>query len=140
MFNSATKPWKIHLILAKNNEEKIVNVLIKSEDVRKDKLTMIVSKMLQRVCGNIIDIKTYNVFPIDDSCGWIEMVEKSNTLYDIKYKYQTTIQNYIMDLNPNLTVGRIRENFIQTCVSSCVLCYVLGVGDRHGKYYGYEKW
>ena len=36
-----------------------------------------------------------------------------------------------MDLNPNLTVGRIRENFIQTCVSSCVLCYVLGVGDRH---------
>ena len=71
------------------------------------------------------------MFPIDDSCGWIEMVEKSNTLYDIKYKYQTTIQNYIMDLNPNLTVGRIRENFIQTCVSSCVLCYVLGVGDRH---------
>ena len=130
-FNSATKPWKIPLIVAKNNEEKIVNVLIKSEDVRKDKLTMIVSKMLQRVCGNIIDIKTYNVFPIDDSCGWIEMVEKSNTLYDIKYKYQTTIQNYIMDLNPNLTVGRIRENFIQTCVSSCVLCYVLGVGDRH---------
>ena len=49
------------------------------------------------------------MFPIDDSCGWIEMVEKSNTLYDIKYKYQTTIQNYIMDLNPNLTVGRIRR-------------------------------
>ena len=37
---------------------------------------------------NIIDIKTYNVFPTDDSCGWIEMVEKSNTLYDIKYKQQ----------------------------------------------------
>ena len=36
-----------------------------------------------------------------------------------------------MDLNPNVTVGRVRENFIQTCVSSCVLCYVLGVGDRH---------
>lgn len=130
-FNSATKPWKIPLIVVKDKEEQIINVLVKSEDVRKDKLTMIVSKMLQRVCENIIDIKTYNVFPINDSCGWIEMVEKSNTLYDIKYKYQTTIQNYIMDLNPNVTVGRIRENFIQTCVSSCVLCYVLGVGDRH---------
>ena len=25
----------------------------------------------------------------------------------------------------------MRAKFIQTCVSSCVLCYVLGVGDRH---------
>ena len=36
-----------------------------------------------------------------------------------------------MDLNPNATVSQIREKFIKTCVSSCVLCYVLGVGDRH---------
>ena len=63
--------------------------------------------------------------------GWIEMVEQSNTLYDIKYKFKSTLQNYIMDLNPNSTVNQIREKFIKTCVSSCVLCYVLGVGDRH---------
>ena len=25
----------------------------------------------------------------------------------------------------------MRRKFIKTCVSSCVLCYVLGVGDRH---------
>ena len=59
------------------------------------------------------------------------MVEQSNTLYDIKYKFKCTLQNYIMDLNPNATVSQIREKFIKTCVSSCVLCYVLGVGDRH---------
>ena len=87
--------------------------------------------MLQNVCGDIIDITTYNVFPINEFCGWIEMVEESNTLYDIKYKYKSTIQNYIMDLNPQQVVSDMREQFIQTCVSSCVLCYVLGVGDRH---------
>ena len=62
-FNSATKPWKIPLIVIKDNEEQILNLLVKSEDVRKDKLTMIVSEMLRRVCKNIINIKTYNVFP-----------------------------------------------------------------------------
>jgi len=59
------------------------------------------------------------------------MVEKSSTLYDIKHKYNTTLQNYIMDLNPHITIQQMREQFIKTCVSSCVLCYVMGVGDRH---------
>ena len=77
-----------------------MNILVKSEDVRKDKLTMIIANMIQKVCGNIVDITTYGVFPISKGHGWIEMVEECNTLYDNKYKYETTIQNYIMDLNP----------------------------------------
>ena len=128
---SATKPWKIPLIVKKEGKERVVNILVKFEDVRKDKLTMIIAEFIQKSCENLVDIKTYNVFPIDDGCGWIEMVEKANTLYDVKYKYNTTLQNYIMDLNPTLTVTQLRKKFIKTCVSSCVLCYVLGVGDRH---------
>jgi hypothetical protein len=128
---SATKPWKIPLIVKKDGKEKIVNILVKFEDVRKDKLTMVIAEFIQKICKNLVDIKTYNIFPIDNGCGWIEMVEKANTLYDVKYKYNTTLQNYIMDLNPTLTVTQLRKKFIKTCVSSCVLCYILGVGDRH---------
>lgn len=131
VFNSATKPWKIPLIVKTQSGEKIINILVKFEDVRKDKLTMIVSNFLQTICKGITDIQTYNVFPIYETCGWIEMVEKSSTLYDIKHKYNTTLQNYIMDLNPHITIQQMREQFIKTCVSSCVLCYVMGVGDRH---------
>jgi len=130
-FNSATKPWKIPLIVKKDGKEKRINILVKFEDVRKDKLTMIIAQFIQSMCSDIVNIRTYNIFPIDDNCGWIEMVEQANTLYDIKYKYKTTLQNYIMDLNPNITVSEMRKKFIKTCVSSCVLCYVLGVGDRH---------
>ena len=130
-FNSATKPWKIPLLVKKDGVDGLINVLVKFEDVRKDKVTMIISKFLQSFCPDIMDIETYNVFPIDDGCGWIEMVEKSNTLYDIKYKYNTSLQNYIMDRNPDITVSQLKNKFIKTCVSSCVLCYVLGVGDRH---------
>ena len=131
VFNSATKPWKIPLIVKTQSGEKITNILVKFEDVRKDKLTMIVSNFLQTVCKGILNINTYNVFPVCDNCGWIEMVEKSSTLYDIKHKFNTTLQNYIMDLNPSLTIQDMRKRFIKTCVSSCVLCYVMGVGDRH---------
>ena len=130
-FRSATKPWKIPLIVRYKNKEKLLNILVKFEDVRKDKLTMTISKMLNKVCKNITNIKTYNVFPITTNNGWIEMIDEAQTLYDIKYKYNTTLQNYIMDFNPNLTIIEMREKFIKTCVSSCVLCYVLGVGDRH---------
>ena len=131
-YNSATHPWKVPLLVKnEKNEEKIINILIKNEDIRKDKLTMIIAFMIQKVCGDLVDIALYDVFPINNHCGWIEMVEEANTLYDIKHKYETTIQNYIMDLNPDATVKELRNRFIQTCVSSCVLCYVLGVGDRH---------
>ena len=85
---------------------------------------MIVSKFLNIICKDIIDIKTYNVFPVYENCGWIEMVEKSSTLYDIRHKYHTTLQNYILDLNPNLTIREMRSSFIKTCVSSYVF-YVM---------------
>ena len=36
-----------------------------------------------------------------------------------------------MDLNPEKTIHQVRTKFIKTCVASCVICYVLGIGDRH---------
>ena len=44
--------------------ERVVNVLIKNEDVRKDRLTMIVSCFINFICNGLVDIVTYNnVFP-----------------------------------------------------------------------------
>ena len=134
-FSSFTRPWKIPIIIEEEGSvhgiERVVNVLIKNEDVRKDRLTMIVSCFINLICNGLVDIVTYNVFPINHKTGWIEMVEQSSTLYEVKNKYESSLQNYILDFNPHNTVGNIREKFITTCVSSCVLCYVLGVGDRH---------
>ena len=134
-FNSYTKPWKIPMIVEEEGSvhdlERVVNILIKNEDVRKDRLTMIVSCFINFICNGLVDIVTYNVFPVNDKIGWIEMVEQSSTLYEVKNSYESTLQNYILDFNPHKTIKDIRERFITTCVSSCVLCYVLGVGDRH---------
>ena len=129
--NSATKPYIIPLKIITNYRNiKIKSILVKNEDLRKDKLTMYISKWLKYICNDLI-VSTYNILPYTENYGWIEIIENAITLYDIKHKQNTTLQNYIMDLNPKRTIEELRNSFINTCVSSCVLCYMLGVGDRH---------
>ena len=55
--------------------------------------------MVKNICKDDVSVCTYNVLPYDLNYGWIEMIKKSVTLYDISNKYNTTLQNYIMDLN-----------------------------------------
>jgi hypothetical protein len=59
------------------------------------------------------------------------MVKGATTLYDIKHKHRTTLQNFILDRNSELTVSALRERFVKSVAAACVLSYVLGVGDRH---------
>jgi hypothetical protein len=131
--DSSSKPWVIPLMVYNDTNNYIGTkyILIKNEDVRKDKLTMCISKWVSIICNKNIFINTYNVLPISLDYGWVEMIDNCNTLYDIKHIHKKTLQNYIMDINPNITINELRNNFIKTCVSSCVLCYILGVGDRH---------
>jgi len=128
---SSSNPIIIPLITKfKNKKNKITKILIKKEDIRKDKLTMVISKWIT-IISKDIKIKTYNILPINNNYGWVEIIDDSITLYDIKHIHKKTLQNYIMDINPNITIQELRKNFVKTCVASCVLCYILGVGDRH---------
>ena len=130
--DSSTRPYIIPLkIVTHYNNVYTKNILVKNEDLRKDKLTMYISKWLSYICNSNMILTTYNILPYTENYGWIEIIENAITLYDIKYKKNMTLQNYIMDLNPKETIENLRNNFINTCVSSCVLCYILGVGDRH---------
>ena len=42
--------------------ERVINILIKHEDVRKDRLTMIVSCFINLMCNGLVDIVTYKTF------------------------------------------------------------------------------
>jgi hypothetical protein len=131
--DSSSKPWIFPLFVYNNQNSEVSTkyILIKNEDVRKDKLTMCISKWVSIICKKNIFINTYNILPVSIDYGWVEMIDDCNTLYDIKHIHKKTLQNYIMDINPHITINELRNNFIKTCVSSCVLCYILGVGDRH---------
>ena len=63
--NSSSQPWVVPLITENHmsHGKKKLFILVKNEDLRKDKLTMYVSKWMKRICGNDIIINTYNVIP-----------------------------------------------------------------------------
>jgi len=129
---SASQPWMIPLIVKNklNGKTYQQNILIKNEDVRKDKLTMTISSFINQLANEKIMINTYHVLPISLSYGWIEIIDNCETLYDLK-TCGKSLTNYLMDKNPNMSINHLRENFIKTSVASCVLCYILGIGDRH---------
>jgi hypothetical protein len=106
----------------------VKNILIKNEDVRADRLSLIFQYFLCHVHGDFA-FTLYSVMPIHPRYGWIEMVADSKTLYEIKEK--GTLSEYIFNTFSHLSVDEIRGRFIQTVASNCVMSYLLGLGDRN---------
>ena len=123
---SNSNPVIIPFIMQDNT---LKNILVKNEDVRNDRLAQVTLMFISRLTG--IDVTTYSVIPTGSNAGWIEIVPDCTTLYDIKYNRQTTIMDFIMEHNPQKTAGQIKLKFVRSVAVSCVLSYILGLGDRH---------
>lgn len=129
--NSNTKPLII-TIYFKNNTHKCV--LFKKEDIRVDyiisKIILLIKKILKqkKISTNLI---TYNILPINNNYGLIEIVDDSYTLYDIKKNLGLTLQNFILNNNKNQTVDIVKRRFINSLAIYSIITYTLGVGDRH---------
>lgn len=119
-----TKPY----IVSVNTNEGAKHLLIKKEDLRKDRLVVISKFILQHTIQNI-ELTPYNVFPISKTYGWIEMLEDVETFFDIQQN--STIQNYILQHNLDVSIQHIRKIFLQSCGSNALLTYMLGIGDRN---------
>lgn len=123
---SNSNPVIIPFVMQDNT---IKNILVKNEDVRNDRLAQVTLMFISRMAN--VDVTTYSVIPTGKTSGWIEIMPHCTTLYDIKYNRQTTIMDYIMEHNPNKTAQEIKHTFVQSVAVSCVLSYILGLGDRH---------
>ena len=111
------------------------SVLYKSEDVRKDyiisKIISIMDIIIQKELEIDLNLVHYNILPIDENSGYVEIVPDSETIYDIKSKFKFTIQNYIIENNSNEPIEQLRDKFVKSCAGYCVISYLLGIGDRH---------
>jgi phosphatidylinositol 3-kinase len=129
---SATQPIIIPCI----SKTKSTNyILFKKEDIRKDEIVINIIKIMDNILkteeGLDLNIKTYNVIPIDENCGLIEIIKNSKTLYEIKHKMNMSLQNYILENNKNTEVEVLRNRFVKSTAAYCVITYLLGIGDRH---------
>lgn len=133
--NSATAPIKIPFVCEKNKKRYIYNIIYKKEDIRTDMIIMNLIHMIDIILKkeeNIdCNIKKYKIMPISNNSGIIEIIDNSETLYNISQNKKLSILNYIIEKNPNSKIDDLRKVFITSCAAYCVITYLLGVGDRH---------
>jgi phosphatidylinositol 3-kinase len=71
------------------------------------------------------------VFLLNETSGFIEIVDNSETIYNIKHVHDTSILNYILENNKTKTIDEIRKIFVQSLATYSIITYLLGIGDRH---------
>lgn len=137
--DSFTKPIIAELkCIYKTNKnifkKKNYKLMLKNEDVRTDYIIINIIRIMDYILKKDesldLHIITYNILPIDINKGLIEIIQDSKTLYEIK-KDNFTIQNWIIENNPNVPIDILRKRFTLSCAAYCVISYLLGFGDRH---------
>lgn len=132
IFDSYTKPIKIPLI----NSDKEYNILLKSENVRKDGIICDIIKLAVEILKNNkernidLNLDLYNILPLNENYGFVEFKKNSTTLFDINESGKTLF-NYIIEKNKNKNINEIRKTFINSLSLYCVITYLFGIGDRH---------
>ena len=125
LFKSSSKPIGITCRLVDNT---LIDILVKNEDVRTDRLAMTIGYWINHTAKNVY-VHTYNVFPISKKVGCVQMIPNAKTLYDIRKT--DTLLNFVMSNNEKTTVGDLRERIVASCAGACLLAFTVGLGDRH---------
>ena len=136
IIKSKSSPILIPLILKDSNgKQEIKKFLFKKDSLFKDYIICKVIKLMIYLLkqDSIIEHEyiTYDIFLLSDTSGFIEVIDNAETIYNIKYKYNTTILNYILENNKHKTINEVRLKFIYSLAVYSVISYLLGIGDRH---------
>ena len=123
---SSSKPFVVQLT---TSESYVYNILLKQEDVRSDRLAMILGYWINHLTGSC-KVYTYDVFPLNHQSGVVQMIPSTTTLYDIRNS-NITLLNYIMTANESLHVKTLRQRIISSTAGACLLAFTMGLGDRH---------
>ena len=135
---SFSKPTIAELLCTKITKKSSIassfKIMYKREDIRIDLIITNIIKLMDYILKKEerldLFISTYNVLPIDIKKGFIEIIDDAKTLYEIQ-KMGFTIQNWIIENNPDTKISDLRKRFTLSCAAYCVISYLLGIGDRH---------
>jgi phosphatidylinositol 3-kinase len=142
ILNSYTKPILIDCIICNptTKQKKNVKFIIKKDSqMRKEQIISCLIDVLQykidlhKLQSNIDDfitIPTYQIVMLSKDMALIEFIEDSITLRMINDNGYT-LQNYILNCNPDLKLDQIKKIFTYSLAISSACSYIIGLGDRH---------
>lgn len=117
----------------KTKRNKTVSFLFKKENIQIDLVIINCIHYTKKLLNQIIPeehITTYNVIPYKNKFGLIEIVNDCITLSDIN-KSNISLSNFIFNNNRDNSIHQIRTNFLYSLAFYSMICYILGLGDRH---------
>lgn len=130
--NSANQPLIIPFLLHNNNSVKFL--FKQSKNLEKEYLILNLIKLINKILleENLdLLITTYDIIPLKENYCFIELIEKSYTLFEIKEKYEISLQNFIFEKNPSIDLKIFKQNIIKSLAGHCLITYILGIEDRH---------
>ena len=120
-------------------QNKTHKIFVKSgDDLRQDQLIMQMISLMDGLLKKVnLDLKlvTYGILALSKSDGIMEFVTDSECISAI-LKEHKSISNYLRNHNPDKNgpyeiSPSVMDTFVKSCAASCVVTYILGIGDRH---------
>ncbi|KAM3722127.1 Phosphatidylinositol 3-kinase catalytic subunit type [Dirofilaria immitis] len=135
LFNSNLMPMK--LTFKTENGENYVTIFKRGDDLRQDQLiTQMIRLMddLLRSDGLDLRLTPYSVLATSTSEGFVQFI-KAIPLREVISNWGT-VQECLRSFrpSPNGPFGietEVVENYVRSCAGYSVICYILGIGDRH---------
>jgi len=116
-----------------------VKLMFKSgDDLRQDQLIMQMISLMDGLLRKVnLDLRvlTYGILAVGPNDGIMEFVPGAMAISAILKEFKT-ISNFLRHHNPDksgpyeISAGAI-DTFVKSCAASCVISYILGIGDRH---------
>lgn len=115
-------------------------VIFKSgDDLRQDQLVMQMFNLMDSLLKNVnLDLKllTYGILATGPADGLMEFVSGSIAISAIMKQYNGSIGAYLKEKHPDPSEplgisAKCMDTYVKSCAGSCVISYILGIGDRH---------
>ena len=125
-------------------ESKYSIIFKKGDDLRQDQLVVQMIQLMDKLLkkdGLDLKLNPYKVLATAagreaaDYSGFVECVPNCRPISNVLEQYRD-IRRFLAEYypdpnNPQNADKEVLDNFIKSCAGSCVVTYILGVGDRH---------
>ncbi|VDK89001.1 unnamed protein product, partial [Onchocerca ochengi] len=135
LFNSNLMPMK--LTFKTENGGNYVTIFKRGDDLRQDQLIIQMIRLMDdllRADGLDLRLTPYSVLATSTSEGFVQFI-KAIPLREVISSWGT-VQECLRSFrpSPNGPFGieaEVVENYVRSCAGYSIICYILGIGDRH---------